>query len=35
VPAPASAVTSAPRSLSDVGRRDMLGGIIHEYHAAA
>jgi transposase InsO family protein len=35
VPAPVSAVTSAPPSLSDIGRRDVLGGIIHEYHAAA
>jgi transposase InsO family protein len=35
VPARASAVTSAPRSLSDIGRCDVLGGIIHEYHAAA
>ena len=35
VPTPLSAVTSAPPSLSDVGRRDVLGGIIHEYHAAA
>jgi hypothetical protein len=35
VPAPVSAVTSAPRSFSDVGRRDVLGGIIHEYHVAA
>jgi transposase InsO family protein len=34
-PAPVSAVTSAPPSLSDVSRRDVLGGIIHEYHAAA
>jgi transposase InsO family protein len=34
-PAPVSAVTSAPPSLSDVGRRDVLGGIIHEYRAAA
>jgi hypothetical protein len=35
VPAPASEVTSARLSLSDVGRRDVLGGIIHEYQAAA
>ena len=35
VPAPASAVTSASRSLSDVGRRDVLGGLVHEYRAAA
>jgi hypothetical protein len=28
-------VTSAPPSFSDIGRRDVLGGIIHEYHAAA
>ncbi len=35
VPAPVSVVTSAPPSLSDIGRRDVLGGIIHEYHAAA
>jgi hypothetical protein len=28
-------VTSAPLSLSDIGRRDVLGRIIHEYHAAA
>jgi hypothetical protein len=35
VPAPVSAVTSARLSFSDIGRRDVLGGIIHEYHAAA
>jgi transposase InsO family protein len=35
VPAPLSEVTSAPLSLSDIGRRDVLGRIIHEYHAAA
>jgi hypothetical protein len=35
VPAPVSEVTSARPSLSDIGRRDVLGGIIHEYHAAA
>ena len=35
VPAPVGAVTSAPPSLSDIGRHDVLGGIIHEYHAAA
>ena len=35
VPAPLSEVTSARLSLSDIGRRDVLGGIIHEYHAAA
>jgi hypothetical protein len=35
VPAPVSEVTSAPLSLSDIGRRYVLGGIIHEYHAAA
>jgi len=35
VPAPLSEVTSAPRSFSDVGCRDVLGGIIHEYRAAA
>ena len=35
VPAPVSAMTSAPPSFSDVGRRDVLGGLIHEYHAAA
>ncbi|MGD0985481.1 MAG: integrase core domain-containing protein [Acidimicrobiales bacterium] len=35
VRAPVSAVTSAPPSFSDIGRRDVLGGIIHEYHAAA
>jgi hypothetical protein len=28
-------VTSGPPSLSDIGCRDVLGGIIHEYHAAA
>jgi hypothetical protein len=35
VPAPLSEVTSAPPSLSDVGRRDVLGGLVHEYRAAA
>ena len=35
VPAPVSAVTSAPPSFSDIARHDVLGGIIHEYHAAA
>ena len=35
VPAPLSAVTFAPPSFSGIGRRDVLGGIIHEYHAAA
>jgi hypothetical protein len=35
VPAPLSEVTSARLSLSDIGRRDVLGGLIHEYHAAA
>jgi transposase InsO family protein len=35
VPAPLSEVTSARLSLSDIGRRDVLGGIIHEYRAAA
>jgi transposase InsO family protein len=35
VPAPVSAMTSAPPSFSDVRRRDVLGGLIHEYHAAA
>jgi hypothetical protein len=28
-------MTSAPPAFSDVGRRDVLGGLIHEYHAAA
>ena len=35
VPAPVGAVTSAPPSLSDIARHDVLGGLIHEYHAAA
>ena len=35
VPAPLSEVTSARLSLSDIGRHDMLGGLIHEYSAAA
>jgi transposase InsO family protein len=35
VPAGVGAVTSGPPSLSDIGCRDVLGGIIHEYHAAA
>jgi hypothetical protein len=35
VPAPVGAVTSAPTSLNDIGRRDVLGGIINEYRAAA
>jgi transposase InsO family protein len=35
VPAPVGAVTSGPPSFSGIGRRDVLGGIIHEYHAAA
>jgi hypothetical protein len=30
-----SEVTSASRSLSGIGRRDVLGGLIHEYQAAA
>ncbi|MGA2805349.1 MAG: integrase core domain-containing protein [Acidimicrobiales bacterium] len=35
VPARVGAVTSAPPSLSDIGRRDVLGGLIHESRAAA
>jgi hypothetical protein len=35
VPAPLSEVTSARLSLSDIGRRDVLGGIIHAYQATA
>jgi putative transposase len=35
VPAPVSAETSAPPSLSVIARHEVLGGIIHEYHAAA
>src|ERR1035438_8974049 len=35
VPAPVSAVTSTPLSLSDIARHDVLGGLIHEYRAAA
>ena len=35
VSAPLSEVTSARLSFSDIGRRDVLGGIVHEYHAAA
>jgi putative transposase len=35
VPAPVSAVTSAPPSLSVIARQDVLGGIIHEYQASA
>ena len=35
VPAPLSEVTSASPSLSDIARHDVLGGIIHEYQAAA
>jgi transposase InsO family protein len=35
MPARVGAVTSGPPSLSDIGCRDVLGGIIHEYHAAA
>jgi transposase InsO family protein len=35
VPAPISAMTSAPPSFSDVGRRDVLGGLIHEYRLVA
>jgi hypothetical protein len=35
VPVPLSEVTSGPLSLSDIGRRDVLGGLIHEYRAAA
>jgi transposase InsO family protein len=35
VPAPVGAVTSAPPALSDIGRHDVLGGLIHEYRATA
>jgi transposase InsO family protein len=35
VPAPVSEVTSAPPALSDIARHDVLGGLIHEYRAAA
>ena len=35
VPAPVSAMTFAPPSLSDIARHDVLGGIIHEHRAAA
>jgi len=35
VPAPVTTMTPIPLSLSDIGRRDVLGGIIHEYQAAA
>jgi transposase InsO family protein len=35
VPAPVGAVTSAPPALSDIARHDVLGGLIHEYRAAA
>jgi hypothetical protein len=35
VPVPLSEVTTARLSLCDIGRRDVLGGIIHEYHATA
>ena len=35
VPAPVTTMTPIPPSLSHIARRDVLGGIIHEYHAAA
>jgi hypothetical protein len=35
VPAPLSEVTPTPLSLSDIDRHDVLGGLIHEYRAAA
>ncbi len=34
VPARVGAVTSAPPSLSDIGRRDVLGGLIHLFKCA-
>ena len=35
VPAPVNEVIPAPPALSDIARHDVLGGIIHEYRAAA
>src|ERR1039458_5679962 len=35
VPAPVSEVIPAPPALSDIARHDVLGGLIHEYQAAA
>jgi transposase InsO family protein len=35
VPAPVSEVIPAPPALSDIARHDVLGGLIHEYRAAA
>jgi hypothetical protein len=35
-PAPVTTMTLTPRaSLSDIARHDVLGGLIHEYRAAA
>jgi hypothetical protein len=35
VPAPVSEVIPVPPTLSDIARHDVLGGLIHEYRAAA
>jgi hypothetical protein len=35
VPAPVTTMTPIPPSLSDIARHDVLGGLIHEYRAAA
>jgi transposase InsO family protein len=35
VPAPVTTMTPIPLSISDIGRHDVLGGLIHEYRAAA
>ena len=34
-PAPVTTMTPTPLSLSDIARHDVLGGLIHEYRAAA
>jgi transposase InsO family protein len=35
IPTPVTSMTSPPASLSDIARGDVLGGLIHEYRAAA
>jgi transposase InsO family protein len=34
-PSPVTTMTPTPLSLSDIARHDVLGGLIHEYRAAA
>ena len=35
MPAPVTTMTPTPLSFSDIGCHDVLGGLIHEYCAAA